>query len=95
MLNWFRLKACAKCGGDLAPEDGDWICLQCGTYDYIGLYSKNQLLPGFDNLPPQALLKSPPEEKSWTALGLCTKFPQLKGAGGYWAASLVLGCPSR
>ena len=34
----FRLKACAKCGGDLALDEGDWICLQCGTYYYVGLY---------------------------------------------------------
>ena len=34
----FRFKACIKCGGDLALDDGDWICLQCGTYYYVGLY---------------------------------------------------------
>ncbi|MDA0733084.1 MAG: hypothetical protein O2909_01450 [Chloroflexi bacterium] len=34
----FRFKACVKCGGDLAMDDGDWICLQCGTYYYVGLY---------------------------------------------------------
>jgi hypothetical protein len=38
----FRLKACAKCGGDLALDEGDWICLQCGTYYYIGLYRHNE-----------------------------------------------------
>ncbi len=37
-MNWFCLKACTKCGGDLAVDDGDWICLQCGTYYYTGLY---------------------------------------------------------
>ena len=37
-MNWFWLKACAKCGGDLAVDEGDWICLQCGTYCYTGLY---------------------------------------------------------
>ena len=40
-MNWFCLKACTKCGGDLAVDEGDWICLQCGTYYYTGLY------PGF------------------------------------------------
>ena len=35
---WFRFEACLKCKGDLALDDGDWICLQCGTYYYIGLY---------------------------------------------------------
>ncbi len=34
----FRFKACIKCCGDLALDDGDWICLQCGTYYYVGLY---------------------------------------------------------
>ncbi len=37
-VNWFCLKACTKCGGDLAVDDGDWICMQCGTYYYTGLY---------------------------------------------------------
>jgi hypothetical protein len=40
-MTQFRLKACAKCGGDLALDEGDWICLQCGTYYYIGLYRHN------------------------------------------------------
>lgn len=88
MLNWFRLKACAKCGGDLAQDDGDWLCLQCGTYDYIGLYSIN-------NLPPRPLLKPPPGQKSWTDTGHWRTFPQLEGAGSYWAAPLVIGGPSR
>ena len=35
----YRLKACGKCGGDLARDSDDWICLQCGSYFYIGLYS--------------------------------------------------------
>ena len=39
-MNWFCLKACTKCGGDLAVDDGDWICLQCGTYYYTGLYQR-------------------------------------------------------
>lgn len=37
-MNWFRLKTCIKCQGDLAADEGDWICLQCGTYYYTGLY---------------------------------------------------------
>lgn len=40
-MTQFRLKACAKCGGDLALDQGDWICLQCGTYYYVGLYRHN------------------------------------------------------
>jgi hypothetical protein len=34
----FRLKACVKCRGDLVLDEGDWLCLQCGTYYYTGLY---------------------------------------------------------
>ena len=37
-MDYFRLKACGRCGGDLARDDGDWICLQCGAYFYVGLY---------------------------------------------------------
>ena len=37
-MNLYRLGACLKCRGDLAYDDGDWICLQCGTYYYTGLY---------------------------------------------------------
>ena len=37
-MNWFRLKSCIKCQGDLASDHGDWLCLQCGTYYYTGLY---------------------------------------------------------
>jgi hypothetical protein len=41
-LAQFRFKACTKCGGDLAMDDGDWICLQCGTYYYVGLYRRSE-----------------------------------------------------
>ena len=37
-MNWFRLKTCPKCQGDLAADYGDWLCLQCHTYYYTGLY---------------------------------------------------------
>jgi len=37
-VNWFRLKTCIKCQGDLAADYGDWLCLQCDTYYYTGLY---------------------------------------------------------
>ena len=33
----FRLGACLKCRGDLAYDEGDWLCLQCGVYYYTGL----------------------------------------------------------
>ena len=44
-MNWFRLKACAKCKGDLVLDDGDWLCLQCGTYCYTGLYRNQPQAP--------------------------------------------------
>lgn len=37
-MNCFKLRSCGKCRGDLALDEGDWLCLQCGTYYYIGLY---------------------------------------------------------
>ncbi len=50
-MNWFCLKACTKCGGDLAVDDGDWLCLQCGTYYYTGLYQR-----GWVSTTPQSTL---------------------------------------
>ena len=41
-MNLYRLGACLKCCGDLAHDDGDWICLQCGTYYYTGLYPETR-----------------------------------------------------
>lgn len=52
-MNWFCLKACTKCGGDLAVDDGDWICLQCGTYYYTGLYQR-----GWMSTPSQSAQES-------------------------------------
>ena len=40
-MNRFHLKACVKCHGDLVLDEGDWLCLQCGTYYYTGLYRKH------------------------------------------------------
>ena len=36
MMFW-RLKSCSRCSGDLAQEDGEWRCLQCGHYYYPDL----------------------------------------------------------
>ena len=41
----FHLKACSKCHGDLALDEGDWLCLQCGTYYYTRLYRTPVPLP--------------------------------------------------
>ena len=64
-MNWFRLKTCIKCQGDLAADDGDWICLQCGTYYYTGLY---QLHSRTDD-PPQALGPGVPKQPEKKLLG--------------------------
>ncbi len=88
MLNWFRLKACAKCGGDLAPDEGDWICLQCGTYDYTGLYPIHSLLPKPHPNPP-------PGRKSWPAVQPRTVSGGPVGAGGQYAAPPVLAATLR
>jgi len=62
-VNWFRLKSCIKCQGDLATDEGDWIYLQCGTYYYTGLY---QLPSHIDDAPQTPSLSEPeqPEQKS-------------------------------
>jgi len=37
-VNCFKLRSCGKCRGDLVLDEGDWLCLQCGTYYYTELY---------------------------------------------------------
>lgn len=61
-MNWFRLKSCIKCQGDLAADHGDWLCLQCGTYYYTGLY---QLHSHIDDRPqiPDASDSGQPRKK--------------------------------
>ena len=51
-MNHYRLKACRRCGGDLVRDETDWICLQCGSYSYVGLYSEPVR-------PPAMFLESP------------------------------------
>ena len=53
-MNIYRLRDCRKCGGDLARDDGDWICLQCGSYSYVGLYLRVR--------PPTNRLSDPPAD---------------------------------
>ena len=50
-LPHFLFKTCKKCRGDLALDDGDWICLQCGSYYYVGLYRVPDAPPRRDLLP--------------------------------------------
>jgi len=61
-VNWFRLKTCIKCQGDLAADEGDCICLPCGTYYYTGLY---QLPSHLNDSPPApgAGMSGQPEQK--------------------------------
>ena len=56
---WYRLKACLKCHGDLALDQGDWICLQCGTYYYVNLYRRPLILA----LAPPAELRRPEQKE--------------------------------
>jgi hypothetical protein len=60
-VNWFRLKTCIKCQGDLAADNGDWICLQCGTYYYTGLY---QLHTQIEDDPRVAAPAAPDQPKN-------------------------------
>ena len=65
-MNWFRFKACVKCRGDLVLNEQDWLCLQCGTYYYTGLYQGStpaNIQPG--NIQPVERI-TPPEEKTGT-----------------------------
>lgn len=53
-MNSYLLKGCRKCGGDLARDCGDWICLQCGSCYYVGLYRPESAAE------PPAAAASPP-----------------------------------
>ena len=81
-VNWFRLKCCVKCGGDLVLDDGDWLCLQCGTYYYTHLYVQTSR----DNNPPQCR-QLPDAEKSGITHHRPGYFPQ---ADKYIRATLDL-----
>ena len=75
-MNWFRLKTCIKCQGDLAADQGDWLCLQCGTYYYTGLYQ----LPshtGDSVPPPDPITSRQPDERSLRA-GIASSFTSLE-----------------
>ena len=61
----YLLKACKKCGGDLARDWGDWICLQCGAYCYVGLYAPDKR-PG----RRPAAAANPPQQPALPAAGL-------------------------
>ncbi len=54
-MDLFRLKACQKCRGDLVLDEGDWLCLQCGKYNYTGLYNVRAGQAGGGRWAPPAL----------------------------------------
>ena len=55
IVSWFHLKARPKSRGDLETDEGDWLCLQCGTYYYTGLYGDKGLsVTKHPNLAPEA-----------------------------------------
>ena len=56
-LNNYILKACRSCGGDLAKDREDWICLQCGRYSYVGLYSQPET--PVETVPPSPAKRRP------------------------------------
>ena len=65
----YRLKACRRCGGDLARDEGDWICLQCGSYSYVDLYGQSDitlanLLDRIPDSPLQSDLPQPDQNRS-------------------------------
>lgn len=64
-MNWFRLKSCTKCQGDLTSDEGDWICLQCGTYYYTGLYQLHSHINDALQMP----ISSDPEQPGQKCLG--------------------------
>ena len=63
-MNWFRLKSCIKCQGDLAADNGDWLCLQCGTYYYTGLYELHPRLGDGPKIVNPGVPEQP-QEKLW------------------------------
>ncbi len=70
-MDWFRFKACLKCHGDLVFDEGDWLCLQCGTYYYTGLYRRPNRSQPQDHYRP-----GPPCREKDAALGqLQATFP--------------------
>ncbi len=56
-MNNYILKACLSCGGDLARDGNDWICLQCGRYSYVGLYGQPE--SPVDTVPPVPVKRRP------------------------------------
>ena len=80
----YLLKACKKCGGDLARDWGDWICLQCGAYCYVGLYAPERR-PG----RRPAAAANPPQQPALPDAGIPWPGGETRPAGTERAAAIV------
>ena len=61
-------KTCIKCQGDLAADFGDWLCLQCGTYYYIGLYQAHAHIDTTTEMP-ESPRPATPDDSGQKSLG--------------------------
>ena len=64
-MDWFLLACCPKCQGDLVLDEGDWRCMQCGTYYYPTRRRANGRRPGRPPTPDTrpALPPAPPADR--------------------------------
>jgi hypothetical protein len=89
----FRLKGCGKCGGDLALDEGDWLCLQCGTCYYVNLYSgtnwgHQETYPGLPNSQPPG---QPGEDFPYSPHSKGNAAFVENGKGGFGGSVLAVG----
>ena len=84
----YLLKACKKCGGDLARDWGDWICLQCGAYCYVGLYAPDRRPERRPERRPAAAA-NPPQQTALPAAGLPRPGGETRPAGTERAAAAI------
>ena len=76
-VNWFRFKACVKCRGDLVLDHSDWLCLQCGTYYYTGLYQQSSP----SDVEPKVNLPPDEEKAAAAAILMPPGYTRLTGTG--------------
>lgn len=70
-----HLKACLTCHGDLALDEGDWLCLQCGRYRYTRRYPKPAPLPAAD--APTGDQREKTASITTSSLDALTRFPRV------------------
>ena len=85
-MNRFRFKACSKCRGDLVLDEGDWLCLQCGTYYYTDLYGETRMAP-----KPRPAAEPPHEEKTLLPNGPAAGEPGGRAETAFILSRQVLG----